>query len=106
MIQEGSLSQEFSFTKPDHLLQFDGRGLLHCDQTLANHLPGLDPGLTALSASEGLLAGATLVALVSAYGTEGSFRILKTAGVIYWQPATKELALARLGAKRAIRSFK
>ena len=85
--------------KPDHLLKFDGRGLLHCDQTLANYLPGLDPGLTALSASEGLLAGATLVALVSTYGTEGSVRILQTAGVIHWQPVTKEQALARLGSR-------
>ena len=32
------------------LVEFDGRGLLHCRLTLEEYLPGLDPGLTALDA--------------------------------------------------------
>lgn len=85
--------------KSIHLLKFDGRGLLHCSQTLANYLPGFDPGLTALGISEGLLAGATLEALEKAYGQEGAALILRDAGVIRSEPISDDQALARMNAR-------
>jgi hypothetical protein len=80
----------------DQLVQFDGRGMLHCQQTLADYLPGLDPGLTALGASEALLAGSTLDALKLEYGEAGRASILKKAGVVRTQPVSEKQALDRL----------
>jgi hypothetical protein len=83
----------------DHLVEFDGRGLLHCRLTLEEYLPGLDPGLTALGSGEALLAGATLAALERTYGAEGSASVLRQAGVVHRQPMSQAEALDRL-AKR------
>jgi hypothetical protein len=83
----------------DHLVEFDGRGLLHCRLTLEEYLPGLDPGLTALGSGDALLAGATLTALERTYGVDGSESVLRQAGVVHRWPMTQPEALARL-AKR------
>lgn len=80
----------------DHLVEFDGRGLLHCRLTLQEYLPGLDPGLTALGTAEALLAGATLTALERTYGPAGSAAVLRQAGVVRSRPTTQTEALARL----------
>ena len=80
----------------DHLVEFDGRGLLHCRLTLEEYLPGLDPGLTALGTGEALLAGATLTALERTYGAAGSATVLRQAGVVRSWPTTQTEALARL----------
>lgn len=82
--------------KQIQLVEFDGRGLLHCRLTLEEYLPGLDPGLTALDASHGLLAEATLTALERTYGTDGRDAVLRQAGVLHSQPVTQTEALARL----------
>jgi Subtilase family len=92
-------SVELDNMKQDHLLKFDGRGQLHCHQILAEYLPGLDPGLTALAPSEALIAGTTLHALKLAYGDAGSANVLRTAGVLQSHPLSETQALARL-AKR------
>ncbi len=85
--------------KPMQLLEFDGRGLLHCRLILQTYLPGLDPGLTPLDTSHGLLAGATLTALELAYGKAGSATVLREAGVLRKQAITPAQALARLAAR-------
>lgn len=85
--------------KQTQLLQFDGRGLLHCRQVLADYLPGLDPGLTALGERGALLAGPTLTALERAYGAAAAARVIKAAGIVRIQPLTDGEALARLQAR-------
>lgn len=85
--------------KQDQLLEVDGRGLLHCRQVLVDYLPGLDPGLTPVAASEALLAGSTLTALARAYGEDGSARVLQAAGVVHGKPVTQSEALARLSSR-------
>lgn len=82
--------------KQIQLVAFDGRGLLHCRLTLEAYLPGLDPGLTALDASHGLLAEATLISLERAYGKSGSAAVLRQAGVLHSRSVTDKEALARL----------
>lgn len=80
----------------NQLVKFDGRGMLHCQQTLAEYLPGLDPGLTALGSSEALLAGSTLGALKLGYGEAGSATILRKAGIVQSQPVSEKQALVEL----------
>jgi hypothetical protein len=87
--------------KQSLLVEFDGRGLLHCRLTLEQYLPGLDPGLTALGTSEGLLAGATLTALERTYGVAGSAAVLQQGGVLRSKPVTETEALARLARRDA-----
>jgi len=87
--------------KQSLLVEFDGRGLLHCRLTLEQYLPGLDPGLTALGTSEGLLAGATLTALERTYGVAGSAAVLQQGGVLHSSPVTETEALARLAERDA-----
>jgi len=82
--------------KSDHVLELDERGLLHFQQTLADYLPGLDPGVSALGAREALLAGSTLTSLQRAYGTAGSRSVLAAAGVLQSRPVTEVEALRRL----------
>ena len=81
------------------ILKFDGRGLLHCRLTLEQYLPGIDPGLTALDSSHGLLAEATITALERAYGSAGKDAILWRAGVLSSEPLTQGEALAKLAAR-------
>lgn len=81
------------------ILKFDGRGLLHCRLTLEQYLPGIDPGLTALDSSHGLLAEATITALDRAYGSAGKDAILSRAGVLSSEPLTQGEALARVAAR-------
>ncbi len=85
--------------KQTQLLQFDGRGFLHCRQVLADYLPGVDPGLTALGEREALLAGPTFTALERAYGAAAAARVIGAAGVVHIQPLTESEALARLQAR-------
>ena len=68
--------------KQDLLVEFDQRGILHGQQTLADYLPGVDPGLTPLGMREALLGASTLTALALAYGEAGSQQVLKRAGVV------------------------
>lgn len=82
--------------KTDQLLVLDERGLLHCQQTLADYLPGLDPGLSALGAREAILAGSTLTALQRAYGAAGSKSVLSAAGVVKSRPIADAETLERL----------
>jgi hypothetical protein len=82
-----------------HLVELDERGMLHCQQVLADYLPGLDAGLTPLGAQQALLAGPTLTALQRAYGTAGSAGVLRAAGVVRRQPINEAAALARLAAR-------
>jgi subtilisin family serine protease len=80
----------------DHLLTLDDRGFLHCQITLQQYLPGLDPGLTALGAKEALIAEPTLVALQEAYGKAGRSAILRQAGVLASKTLGQAEALDRL----------
>lgn len=85
--------------KPISLLEFDGRGLLHCRLTLEEYLPGLDPGLAALDESRGLLADSTLIALERAYGKAGGQAVLRKAGVLRRTPISDRAALDQLAAR-------
>jgi len=85
----------------DQRVLVDERGLLHSQQTLADYLPGVDPGLMALGPREALLAGSTLTALQRAYGAAGRAAVLRAAGIVSGQPLTDTQALARL-AKRDV----
>lgn len=87
--------------KKDHLLEFDGRGMLHGQQVLAKYLPGLDPGLTPLDASSALLAGASLEALESTYGLAGSQSVLQLAGVVSKKSLSEKQTLVHLAARDA-----
>lgn len=82
--------------KQTRLVEFDGRGLLHCRLTLEQYLPGLDPGLTPLDTSRGLIAEATLAALQRTYGPAGSAAILRQAGVLRSRPIAQQEAIERL----------
>lgn len=85
--------------RKDQFLQLDARGFLHCQQVLEDYLPGLDPGLTALAATEAFLAGATLTSLENAYGVGGAAQILQKAGVVDRRSIDEQEVLARLSAR-------
>jgi hypothetical protein len=83
-----------------HLLEFDGRGQLHCMLVLKKYLPGLDPGLTALEQGRSLLADSTLKALEREYGRRDATNILRHAGVISRKQVTEAEALVLVSSRR------
>ena len=67
------------------LLTLDARGVAHTRRVLALYLPGLDPGLTALSPQSALLPGTSFVALQRQYGRQDAEAVLRHAGVLRHQ---------------------
>lgn len=63
------------------LLELDRRGVAHTRRVLARYLPGLDPGLMALSPRSALLPATTVLALQRSYGARGAEGVLGAAGV-------------------------
>ena len=69
------------------LLTLDARGVAHTRRVLALYLPGLDPGLTALSAQSALLPGTSFGALQRQYGRQDAEAVLRHAGVLRHEAA-------------------
>lgn len=63
------------------LLELDDRGVEHARDVLSQYLPGLDPGLTPITARRVLLPDTTLRAIRLDYGAANVTAVLRQAGV-------------------------
>ena len=75
------------------LLQLSAHGLPQCQAVLARELPGLDPGLVALTPRRALLPASTLRSLRARYGRQGCEAVLREAGVQQHDPISNDQAL-------------
>ena len=78
------------------LLKINKRGVTHARAVLNKYLPGLDPGLTPITARAALLSHTTLRSLSLQYGAAGTEAVLREAGVASHHPIDDADALDQL----------